>query len=291
MTRLFGVIGDPIDHSLSPVMHNAALRALRIDAYYGRFQTPAPVLRQTLKGLLAAGCEGLNVTVPLKERILPLMDRLEPQAKAMRAVNTVIVRRGRMLGVNTDGIGFRKALQELGAKPGPMAAVILGAGGAARAVAWELSCYPGSRLYIANRHVERARQLARWLSSERRNLSVESLSLHDVQLDEAHVLINTTTVGMQPKDGLLVEPDQLRKGLIVYDLVYHRQTALVKEALRRGCVAANGLSMLLYQGAASLEAWLGIDAPIAVMRRALTDALGLQTSTHAQKKLPSKRSR
>lgn len=291
MTRLFGVIGDPIDHSLSPAIHNAAFAALGIDAEYGRFHVPAPSLRKTLAGLVAAGCEGLNVTVPLKERIVDLVDEQDAQAQAIGAVNTVTVRRGRLLGSNTDGVGLARALADLGWKPTALSAVILGAGGAARAAAWELSRSSGARLVIANRRPLRAYRLARWLRRRRPRVRVEVLPLQALRLDRADILINATTVGMRPADASLVPPAMLRRGLMVYDLVYQRQTALVRQALQRGCVAAGGASMLLYQGAASFEAWFGVDAPVAVMRRALMEALNRNGRMRMDRKLSSAKRR
>ncbi len=273
MTRLFGVIGSPIGHSLSPAMHAAALRALRVDALYAPFEVPPAFVEPMLRGLILAGVEGLNVTVPLKEAVLPLMDRLDPTAEAVGAVNTIVIRNRRTLGCNTDGVGFRLALRELGWTPRHAHAVILGAGGAARAVAWELTRTAGSCVTIANRHPARARRLARWLEAQRPRACVRAAALSAVRLGEANLLVNATTVGLRPSDGLLVPPKALHPGLTVYDLVYHRPTPLVAAARRRGCVAANGLTMLLYQGAESLRLWLRRPPPVAVMRRALVSAL------------------
>ena len=223
MTRLFGVMGDPITHSLSPVLHAAAFAAWRLDALYEPFQVPQRFLAPILRALTNAGVEGLNVTVPLKEAVMPLLDRMDPTARAIGAVNTIVVRNGRLAGFNTDAVGFLRALEELRWRRGPVRAVILGAGGSARAVAWALAQSRGSRLVIANRHPERAAALHR--------------------------------------------------RLLVYDLVYNRSTALVQAGRRRGCVAANGLSMLLYQGAESLRLWLHRPPPLEAMRRALTTKL------------------
>lgn len=274
MTRLFGVIGHPIGHSLSPVMHTAAFRALHLDALYEPFEVPPRFLAPMLRGLTLAGVEGLNVTVPLKEAVPPLLDRIDPDARAIGAVNTIVIRGRRLIGYNTDGIGLRMALQELGWRPRPTCAVILGAGGAARAAAWELSRIRGSCLTIANRHVQRAQTLARWLKRFHPRACIQAVPLGHVTLDDAELLINATTVGMRASDGLPIDARSLRRGMLVYDLVYHRQTPLVRAARRRGCVAANGLSMLLYQGAASLRLWLHRTPPIDAMRRALTRALG-----------------
>ena len=273
MTRLFGVIGHPIDHSLSPILHGAAFKALRVDARYAPFDVPKPVLSPILHGLVNAGVEGLNVTVPLKEAVIPLMDRLDPTAKAIGAVNTIVIRRRRLTGYNTDAAGFLRALHELGWKPRRTRAVILGAGGAARAVAWALSQTRGSCLTIANRHVDRAGTLARWLKQVRPHCDVRAIPLRQVALAKVDLLINATSVGLRASDKSPIDASQLHRGLLVYDLIYHRNTALVQAARRRGCVAAGGLSMLLYQGAESFRLWTGRRPPIAVMRAALQGAV------------------
>lgn len=273
MTRLFGVIGYPVRHSLSPVMQQAALRALKLDALYGAFEIPPRFLPPALRALILAGVEGLNVTVPLKEAVLPLLDRVDPHARAIGAVNTIVIRNRRTHGYNTDGAGFVRALRELGWRPGATTAVLLGAGGAARAVGWELTRAPGSRLTIANRHPQRARRLARWLSARHPRSTVRAVSLRDVSLAGATLLVNATTVGLRPQDRSPVDLRQLHRGLLVYDLIYHRETALVRAARRRGCIAAHGLSMLLYQGAESLRLWLRRAPPVEAMREALVRAL------------------
>ena len=273
MTRLFGILGSPVARSLSPAMHTAALRALKLDALYGAFETPPRFLKPILRALVLSGVEGLNVTVPLKEAVMPLLERLDATATAVGAVNTIVIRNRRAVGYNTDGIGFRRALQELGWRPHAACAVVLGAGGAARAVAWELAGVKGSCVTIANRHPARARRLARWLSRHRPSACIRATSLRGVVLGDVELLINATTVGMHPEDRPLIDPAGLRRGTLVYDLVYHRQTMLVREAAARGCVAANGRSMLLYQGAESLRLWLKRSPPIDVMRRALEQAM------------------
>jgi shikimate dehydrogenase len=272
MTRLFGVIGDPIGHSLSPRMHAAVFRALRLDALYAPFEVPRRSLAPMLRALVLAGVEGLNVTVPLKEAVVPLVDRLDPAARAIGAVNTLVIRGRRITGCNTDGVGLRQALAQLGWKPHPAHIVVLGAGGAARAAAWELSRVRGTRLTIANRRPARARALARSPARARPGVRVEVVPLSRVRLEGVALLINATTVGMRAGDSPPVAVGQLRRGLIVYDLVYHRETALVRAARRRGCVAADGTSMLLYQGAASLRLWLRRAPPLEAMRRALPPA-------------------
>ena len=280
MTRLFGVIGHPIDHSLSPPMHTAALRALRVDAIYSAFDVPPTLLRPILRAFALAGVEGLNVTVPLKEAVIPLLDRVDPTARAIGAVNTIIIRNRRMTGYNTDGIGFLCALRELGwHRAGATRTLLLGAGGAARAVAWELARLRGHDLTIANRHPARAQRLVRWLRRHLPRARVQASSLSAVRPEDADLIVNSTTIGMRATDRPLIELSRLRRGTFVYDLVSHRETALVREARRRGCVAAGGLSMLLYQGAESLRLWLNREPPIDEMRQALRHAIVLSQNS------------
>src|SRR3989338_5884526 len=151
MTRIFGVICYPISHSLSPVMHAAAFRALRLDALYEPFEVSPRFLAPILRGLTLAGVDGLNVTVPLKEAVLPLLDRVDPDARAIGAVNTILIRGRRTIGHNTDAAGLAKALRELGWRPGRASSLLLGAGGAARAAAWALSERPGGRAGTTDR--------------------------------------------------------------------------------------------------------------------------------------------
>ena len=274
MTRVFGVLGHPIAHSLSPVMHTAALQALRVDALYTAFDVPPAFLRPAFRALVLAGLDGCNVTVPLKETILPLLDEVSPLARAVGSVNAVVVSRGRTIGYTTDGVGLRQALEELGWSARRMTrTVLLGAGGAARAAAWELARHRGNELTIANRHVDRARRLAAALRRSLPHARVRVAALRDVSPAGADLVINATSVGMRPGDRPPVDCDALSPTTLVYDLVYHRRTRLVEAARQRGCVAANGLSMLLYQGAESLRLWLHRRPPIDPMRNALQRAL------------------
>lgn len=279
--RLFGVIGSPIDHSLSPFMHTAAFKALQLDACYAPFEVPKKALPSILEGLMLAGVEGLNVTVPLKEAVVPLMDRLDPAAAAMGAVNTIIIQGKRKIGYNTDAVGFTRALKELGwigsysktSQGKRRQVVVLGAGGSARAVCWALAQQRGLELTIANRRVERAVKLCRWLKRVRPKTQVQTVPLRRVRLDTASLLVNATSLGMRAGDASPVDTALLHRGLYVYDLVYNRPTRLVKAARRRGCVASDGLSMLLYQGVESLRLWVRRAPPVGVMRKALIRAV------------------
>lgn len=278
---IFGVLGHPVSHSLSPAMHTAAFAALGLDALYTSFDVPPHSLRVILRGLLACGIDGLSVTIPHKETIIPLLDRCDDEAHAIGAVNTVVVRQGRAIGYNTDVAGLQRALTELGWRPGPCQAVILGAGGAARAAAWVLSRSAGTRLTIANRHVARAQRLAQWLRRHRPRVQVRAQALSAVSVASTDVLINATPIGIRAGDPAPVNLAGCSKRLVVYDLVYNRATALVRQAKRVGGVADGGLGMLVYQGAEAFRLWTGRRAPIDVMRHALNTVHSPQSIDHS----------
>ncbi|HBH96750.1 MAG TPA: shikimate dehydrogenase [Candidatus Omnitrophica bacterium] len=272
MTRVFGVLGHPIGHSLSPLMHNAAFAARRLDGIYAPFDVPPAVFAEVVRGLVACGISGFNVTVPHKETIVPLLDTLVRDARALGAVNAVVAHRGRLTGHNTDTIGLMGALAELGWRPRRCTAMILGAGGSAKAVAWVLTRAPGTHVIVANRRLDRAQRLAEWLRPLRPRCRIEVRPLEPVDVRGCDLLVNATPIGMA-HDADIPLIRGLGSRVMVYDLVYNRTTALVRRARRQGCVAANGVSMLVYQGAASFEWWWHRRAPIAAMRRAVERAL------------------
>lgn len=279
MTRVFGILGHPISHSLSPLMHQAAFEALGCDAIYAPFDVPPAALSDVLRGLVACGIAGLNVTVPHKEAVVPCLDALAEEAKVLGAVNTMVVRHGRLIGYNTDVVGFERALEELGWQPRRCTAILLGAGGAAKAVAWVLSRTPGSRLIIANRHLDRAQRLAAWLTRLRPRCRIEVRVLGPVDVRGCDLLVNATPIGMKG-EATIPSIRGFSRRVLVYDLVYHRLTALVRQARRHGCVAANGASMLVYQGAEAFRLWWRRPAPVDVMRRAVERALRAQSRVH-----------
>jgi len=272
MTRLFAVIGHPVGHSLSPAMHTTAFRALGLDACYTAVEVPPRFLRPMLRALILSGVEGLNVTVPLKESVLRLVDRLDASAARAGAVNTIAIRNRRTTGYNTDGVGFVRALEELGWRRRPARSVVLGAGGAARSVVQALAA-SGGEVTIANRHRARAERLARWAVLSHPRCRIRVVPFNRLPLAGADLVVNATTVGMRASDTPLIDPSALCSGTFVYDLVYHRPTALIREAGRRGCVAAGGLSMLLYQGAESFRLWLHRTPPLEAMRAALVESV------------------
>jgi shikimate dehydrogenase len=261
-------------------MQNAALAALGEDAIYTAFDVPPARLAEALAGLGALGVRGANLTIPHKEAALALLDEVSPEAALVGAVNTVSFADGRRVGDNTDGRGFLRALRAAGfdLRPG-CPAVVLGAGGSARAVAAALAA-EGARLVLANRTPERAGALAALLNERFGAGTAQAVALERAALADAlagaALLVNTTSVGMAPHADapLLVSPETLRPGLFVYDLVYNpAETRLLAAARARGCGTANGLGMLAHQGALALEFWLGRPAPVAVMEAALRETL------------------
>ena len=270
-TKVFALIGDPVEGSLSPPMYNAAFRHLGLDCVYVAFRVPPALLREAVEGVRAMGMGGLNVTHPHKVRILPLLDGLHPCAEEVGAVNTVRNEGGRLVGFNTDGEGAVSFLRErLGSLKGRRA-VILGAGGAARALAFSL-LREGAELTVLNRTPSKARRLASELGRRGGKVGWGGLGREEVRgaLSRADLLINATPVGMDREGETLVTSDLMHRGLFVMDLVYHPpETALMREARKAGARAENGLGMLLHQAALSFTLFTGRRAPLEVMRRAL----------------------
>lgn len=278
-TALFVILGDPVEHSLSPVMQNAALRAAGIDGLYVPWQVkPAglPVAFASLRGMENFG--GANVTLPHKERAVSLVDDLSPDAARMGAVNTLVPQDGRLLGANTDGQGFlRSVVEEGGYLPKGQRALILGAGGAARAVAWSLAGAGVAELLVLNRTVARGESLADSIARGT-GVRVHALAPGDPrgasEIAGCTLVVNATSIGLIPSDPLPIDPGLLRPEMLVYDLVYRpRETALLREAKRRGCRVQDGVGMLLYQGALAFELWTGLNPPLEAMRTALIAAL------------------
>jgi shikimate dehydrogenase len=275
---LLGIIGNPVRHSLSPPMHAAALRRLGLDARYLPFEIAPGQVRDVLRALAPLGFWGINVTIPYKERVLRLLDEVRPQAAAIGAVNTVVVRQGRLIGHNTDAEGFRRALEnEGGAEIRGRTVLLLGAGGAARAVAFACLESGCGSLLIANRTVARARRLRRALLERfpeaRIAVVAGGKSAFTAQAAGSDVIVNTTPLGTRPADPLPVPRGALRRGQVVMDIVYRpRVTQLLAAAAAAGARPVDGLAMLLHQGALAFELWTGLPAPLPAMRRALATA-------------------
>jgi shikimate dehydrogenase len=279
-TKVCGVIGDPIEHTMSPVMHNAAFKELGLDYLYVSFRVRKEELGKAVESIRALNIRGLNVTTPHKVAIIPFLDELDPLVERIGAVNTIVNDDGVLTGYNTDATGFLQALLDKGVKPERKNTVILGAGGASRAISFILA-ERGAHLVILNRLLELdwAEELAHRISQvfkkEVRALELNEKNL-EMMLEGADILINATSVGMSPDVDETPFPARLLKpALIVFDIVYNPiQTRLLKEAEAAGAQTIGGLDMLVWQGAIAFEKWTGRKAPLDLMRREVIKALG-----------------
>lgn len=278
MTQRVGVVGYPVEHSISPPIQQAALDALGVDARYERWAVAPADLVAWVAGLRAADVLGANVTVPHKEAVLPLLDELTDTARAIGAVNTIVNDGGRLRGDNTDAAGFLRALDDVGGPPPGGEAVLLGAGGAARAVGHALVGVDIGALIVANRDAARAERLVASLRAAAPAFErLTAVGLDDPALDGAlascALLVNATTVGLQPGQRLL-DVAHLPESALVIDLIYNPPvTALLADAEQRGARVLNGLPMLVYQAALAFERWTGRQPPLETMFAAARAAL------------------
>lgn len=271
MEKHFAVIGHPIEHSLSPAMHNAGYQALGLDAEYQRFYVEPSHLPEAVEGLCALGFSGWNVTLPHKEKIIPLLHTLTPQAKRAGAVNTVKILAGQRIGHNTDGDGFVRSVEgELKSFKGKKA-VLLGAGGAAKGIALALA-EQGMQLHILNRTIEKAELLGQAVLREGGTATWGEFAPGD-WLRDVDLLVQTTSAGLHGEPFPLSVQGISGRALVV-DIIFNpRETVFLQEAKEQGCRTLNGLGMLLYQGALAWEFWLGGQAPVEAMRQALEEQL------------------
>jgi shikimate dehydrogenase len=267
--KIFGIFGDPIDHSLSPAMQSAAFRALGIEACYHAFRVVPEKLEDAILGASAMGFGGLNLTVPLKEKALAIDAlQLDDLALAIGAVNTISFGQNqRITGHNTDGAGALLAIEKAGAVVKGRKVLLIGAGGAARAIAYTLM-QEGAEISISNRNIRRAQELAAFVGGY--GFGLEEL---EKLVPQADVIINATTVGMKEGDGRLFDGRLLHSRQVVFDIIYNRQTELLLDARAAGALAIDGVMMLVHQGAKALEIWTGKKAPVNVMEQAVREAL------------------
>lgn len=266
---LLGVVGDPVEHSISPAMHQPALDAMRIPAVYGRWQTSLEELPDRINSLRATQVIGANITVPHKQNVVPLVDDVSKRALRAGAVNTILNRNGRLFGDNTDVYGLARSLQLHDDKLDGCQAVVLGAGGAARGVVLALESVGATRISVLNRSIERAEQLRDDLAPAP-VIAIASGSIAALDaLGSAQVVINATTLGWKRGETPL-DPDQIAQianDALVFDITY-RDTDLLETARARGLRTLDGLEMLVFQGARSLEIWTGRQPPVEIMMAA-----------------------
>ncbi len=278
MKNRLGILGYPLDHTLSPIMQNAALKQVGMESIiYETLEKNYQELQVTIEDIKNTFL-GINVTIPYKEKIMPWMDEITHQARLAGAVNTIRVMDGRLIGTNTDGLGYMKSLKEKGIDVAGRNILLLGSGGAARGVATALVQAKVHRIDVCSRKKAKGKALLDILQSiggapgswiEFKNLIKKDLGIY-------HLIINTTPIGMYPHDAetLALPYDCLKDNQILSDLIYRPlETPFLLEGKRRGLQTINGLDMLLYQGAASFEFWLDQEAPVEAMRRSLMEAL------------------
>jgi shikimate dehydrogenase len=275
MTRRVVLIGHPVAHSLSGFMQQAAFDALGIDAKYELWDRKPIELADTITELRGDEFLGANVTIPHKERVVPLVDRLTEDAHATGAVNTITREGRKLIGHNTDVPGFRVALDRLvGKQKMPRQAVVLGAGGGARAVVYGLITEGFQRVVVFNRHLHRAEGLVRHFGRSAAHMELRAMPWHEsvieAELSKTKVLINATAIGLTG-DETPIPAELLPPDLLVLDLIYSH-TRLLRDAQAAGDQVLNGELMLLHQGAAAFTLWTGQPAPLELMQRKLEEA-------------------
>lgn len=278
-TTTFAVLGHPVSHSLSPAMHNASLRALGLNAIYLAYDVREQDVPTAIKGMCALGFGGTNVTIPLKHAAYACMDHLAPCAKRLGVVNTVAYRDGETTGYNTDGVGLLADLREqFGLHPRGLKTLVLGCGGAGRAVALTMAAEGAAQIMLANRTPARAAELAddvraAGATSDVRVLPDDAEAWIEASL-ESDLVIQCTSSGMRSDEHSLLPARAFRRDQCVYDLIYTQErTSLLHCAAATGARIANGLGMLLHQGAESFHIWTGQRADTHAMRVALQEAV------------------
>ncbi|MEJ2323753.1 MAG: shikimate dehydrogenase [Nitrospirota bacterium] len=263
-TKLVALLGHPVGHSFSPLMHNAAFEDLGLNYRYVAFDVMPDNLGEAVAGVRALGLAGVNVTVPHKENVIQYLDEVSSEASFIGAVNTVVNENGRLKGYNTDGRGFMRSLEEEGISAEGARVLICGAGGAARAVGYYLS-EKASLVTLFDVVREKAEALSAVLCKRGNVACVESL---EKALPAADIVINATPIGLKEGDPLPFDLSAVGPEKVVGDLIY-RETPLLREAASKGCRVFNGLGMLIWQGALAFELWTGEPPPYKIMRKTL----------------------
>ncbi|MDF2722973.1 MAG: shikimate dehydrogenase [Paenibacillus sp.] len=273
-TVMHGVFGDPIKHSKSPVMHNRAFRELGLNAAYAAFHILPGQLKDAVAGIRAMQFRGVNVTIPHKLEVMEYLDAIDEAAQAIGAVNTIVNDGGTLTGYNTDGIGYVRSLkEEAGFNVAGKKVLMLGAGGASRGVTYALAKEGAAAIYIANRTVEKANELADSIRPFAPAYGMEYDGIADIR-HEVELIVHNTSVGMHPNvDEVIIDTSWFHEGLTVSDLIYNPLvTRLLQEAEAKGAKTHGGLGMFIYQGAYAFEYWTGRTAPVAAMREAVLQA-------------------
>ena len=276
-TKVVGLIGEPVEHSFSPPMHNEAFKTLGLDYVYVPFNVSPDNLKSAIEGANSLNIQGLNVTIPHKINVIKYLKELDPIAELIGAVNTIDFKN--LKGYNTDGIGCIRAIEEV-TKIKDKNIVVAGAGGAARAIVFYLAKYGAEEVNILNRNLKKAENLASDLLASNLISNVNSSDISEISkfISDADILIDTTPIGMHPNvsDEPIVKAADIHEELVVNDIVYNpNETVLLKEAMKANAKVVYGIKMLLYQGAESFKIWTGREAPIDVMEAKLKETLNV----------------
>lgn len=276
-TKVVGLIGEPVEHSFSPPMHNEAFKTLGLDYVYVPFNVSPDNLKSAIEGANSLNIQGLNVTIPHKINVINYLKELDPIAELIGAVNTIDFKN--LKGYNTDGIGCIRAIEEV-TEIKDKNIVVAGAGGAARAIVFYLAKYGAEEVNILNRNLKKAENLANDLLASNLISNVNSSDILEISkfISDADILIDTTPIGMHPNisDEPIVKAEDIHEELVVNDIVYNpNETVLLKEAMKANAKVVYGIKMLLYQGAESFKIWTGREAPIDVMEAKLKETLNV----------------
>ncbi|MDO4518846.1 MAG: shikimate dehydrogenase [Eubacteriales bacterium] len=277
-TGFMALLGSPVSHSISPLMHNESFRLLGLDYVYLCFEVNENTLEDAVKGLRTCGIRGFNLTMPNKNKIVPLLDELSDSAKLIGAVNTVVNKEGRLIGYNTDGIGYMQAVIDAGHDIIGKTITVMGCGGAATAICAQAALDGVKKINIFVRPTSRFRGRTEKLAEDIQAMTSCKVCLYEhgdnemlrQAIAESALLLNATSVGMAPNtdETIITDLTMLRQDLIVSDVIYNpRETRLLREARQLGCQTFNGMYMLLYQGAEAFRLWTGIDMPVAQIKQ------------------------
>lgn len=271
MKRVFGLLGSPIGHSMSPIMHKAAYQRMNLEATYVGFDVAPDQLEHAVNGIRALGISGCNVTIPHKVEVMNYLDEIDEEARQIGAVNTIVNVDGYLKGFNTDGRGYIQSLLTVTESLKGQSILVIGAGGAARAVVSALSAHQPRNIVIANRTEEKARQLADMFVETPTTITASTIRHAEEQLEEFSIVINTTSVGMSPNvSDQPISLQNLAANSIVSDLIYNPlETKLLKEAKQKKAQTLNGVGMFVQQGALSIEHWTGHYPNVEPMQQAV----------------------
>lgn len=263
-TEVYGIVGYPIKHSLSPVFQNRAFEYFSINAVYVPFEVKPEEFEVAFKGLKALGVKGVNITLPHKEKAFELADFVDVHVKVIGAANTLKFTQEGVYAYNTDWIGFLKAVKKLLPSLNGTKVLVLGAGGASRAILYALKG-EGAKVFLWNRTIEKAYKLCE-------NFGCKVVERPEKVIEEVSLIVNTTSSGLKEDDPPLFDYDRLKPSHTVVDIIY-KETPLLKKAKEKGCLFQDGLDMLLYQGMESFRIWTGLEVPYEVVKESVTSYL------------------